>query len=167
MDNSHLKDILEMHNPPPGFKPWHGGPTLMGALRGVKAAQAAWKPAPDRHSIWELSLHITYWRYTVRRYFDPDSEKGFPRSPANFPEVSDPSEETWKRDKRLISREHEKLMLAIHSLPEDSMHEKPDSSKKWTYSQLLVGITVHDAYHIGQIQLMKRLYRSLNENKEK
>ena len=29
---------------------WHG-PNLRGSLRGVTAAQAAWRPAPDRHNI--------------------------------------------------------------------------------------------------------------------
>lgn len=162
MDNPHLTDVLETLNPPPGFNPWHGGPTLMGALRGVKANQAVWKPTPDRHSIWELALHIAYWKYTVRRYFDPNSKRGFPRSPANFPEISGSSEEAWKKDKRLISEEHNKLILAIQSFPEFRLHEKTDTPKGWTYSQLLVGITIHDAYHIGQIQLMKRLYSSMS-----
>ena len=47
-------------------KSWHG-PNLRGAIRGVTAAQAAWRPAPDRHSIWELTLHAAYWKYVVRR----------------------------------------------------------------------------------------------------
>lgn len=162
MKNLHSESIMEVLNPPPGFKPWHGGPTLTGALRGVDAGQAAWKPAPDRHSIWELALHIAYWNYAVRRHFDPESEKGFSRSPSNFPEIEDPSEEAWKEDKRLIGKEHDRLVLAIQAFPENRLHEKVPSKKAWTYSQLLTGVTVHDAYHIGQIQLMKRLYSSIS-----
>lgn len=167
MDNSHLKSIIETLNPPPNFKPWHRGPTLMGSLRGIDAVQAAWKPAPNRHSIWERALHIAYWNYSVRRYFESETKHRFPRSPSNFPEVSDTSEEAWKEDKRLISDGHDKLVLAIRSFPKDRFSEKSASEKEWTYSQLLAGVTVHDAYHIGQIQLMKRLYRSLVENDEK
>ena len=37
-------------------KSWHG-PNLRGSLRGVTAQQAAWRPGPDRHNIWELALH--------------------------------------------------------------------------------------------------------------
>ena len=44
-----------------------GGATPLGCLRGVQPEQAVWKPAPDRHSIWELVLHIAYWKYAVRR----------------------------------------------------------------------------------------------------
>lgn len=162
MKSDQIKTMMEVLDPPPNFQPWHGGPTLMGALRGVDARQASWKPAPDRKSIWELALHIAYWNYSVRRYFDPDSEKGFPRSPSNFPTIEDPSAKMWKEDKFLISEEHNRLIVAINSFPENRLQEKTDSKKEWTYAQLLIGVTVHDAYHIGQIQLMKRLYQSMD-----
>ena len=32
------------------------------ALEGLTAEQAAWKPAPDRHSIWQLVNHMAFWR---------------------------------------------------------------------------------------------------------
>ena len=31
---------------------WH--PPLATAVYGLTAAQAAWKPAPERHSIWQI-----------------------------------------------------------------------------------------------------------------
>jgi hypothetical protein len=36
------------------------GPNLRGALRGVRAQAAAWRPAPGRHNIWELAIHPAY-----------------------------------------------------------------------------------------------------------
>lgn len=163
MDDYMLHSTFEILDPPNGFRPWHGGPTLMGTLRGVDAHQAAWKPAEDRHSIWELALHIAYWNYAVRRYFDPESDKGFARSPSNFPAITDTSETAWKEDKHLISAEHNKLVMAVKGFPEEQLGEKTSSKKKWTYAQLLTGITVHDTYHVAQIQLMKRLYASLGK----
>lgn len=158
-----MESILKVLNPPNGYKPWHGGPTLMGALRGIDARQAAWKPAPDRHSIWGLALHIAYWNYAVRRHFDPASKKGFSRSPSNFPEVEDPSEKAWKKDKQLIGEEHTLLTLAIQSFPEQRLDERVPDKNRWTYKELITGVTVHEAYHIGQIQLMKRLYESMKQ----
>ena len=35
---------------------WHGT-NLRGSLRGVTREQAAWRPADDRHNIWELTVH--------------------------------------------------------------------------------------------------------------
>ena len=31
--------------------------------------------------------------------------------------------------------------------------------KRWTYGELALGIAAHDAYHTGQIQLLKRLWQ--------
>jgi DinB superfamily len=45
---------------------WHG-PNLKGSLRGLTAEQAAWRPDPTRHNIWELAVHCAYWKYAVRR----------------------------------------------------------------------------------------------------
>jgi len=35
---------------------------------------------------------------------------------------------------------------------------RPAGATKWTYGELILGIAQHDAYHAGQIQLMKRLW---------
>ena len=43
------------------------GPNLRGALRGVRAQAAAWRPAPGRHNIWEIVVHAAYWKYAVWR----------------------------------------------------------------------------------------------------
>jgi len=152
---------MELLDPPAGFRSWHGGPTLMGALRGVDHKQAAWKPYPDRHSIWELALHIAYWNYTVTRCFIQEDSAVFGRSPANFPKVDENSEAAWREDKLFISQHHDHLILALRGFPPSRLNEKTQSKKKWSYGQLMAGIMVHNAYHVAQIQLMKRLYRSM------
>src|SRR5688572_25787746 len=43
---------------------WHG-PSLTGALRGVTPAEASWRPAPGRNTIWELLLHAAYTKHVV------------------------------------------------------------------------------------------------------
>lgn len=161
MKDKRIESVLELIDPPKGFRPWHGGPTLMGCLRGIDAKEAAWKPAPDRHSIWELVLHIAYWKYRVKVRLNPEMEKGFPRTPADWPVVDDPTEKQWKEDKAFIKKEHEQLIKELNAFPIDRLDEQLSSDKDWTYRQLIEGIAAHDTYHIGQIQLMKRLYKSL------
>lgn len=36
-------------------------PPLTTALAGVTAAQASWKPAGERHSIWQIVRHMPEW----------------------------------------------------------------------------------------------------------
>lgn len=162
MKNSKLTGVLEIIDPPKGFKPWHGGPTLTGALRGVDNKEAAWKPAPDRHSIWELALHIAYWNYRVRCHINPDKKIEFDRYPADWPVIEDSSKAAWKTDKGFIKQEHKKLVQAVKTVPAERLDQHFAKSKKWIFRQLLEGIAGHETYHIAQIQLMKRLYVDLN-----
>jgi uncharacterized damage-inducible protein DinB len=51
------------------------------------------------------------------------------------------------------------LLDAIASVPVAHLDRRPPGARKWTSGELIVGIAQHDAYHTGQIQLMKRLWR--------
>ena len=158
-----IKDILELLDPPKGFQPWHGGPSLMGCLRGIDAEQAAWKPTPARNSIWMLVLHMAYWKYSIIRQLNPDFPKGFERSPANFPEVpAPPDPKQWEADKELLKLKHEQLVQAIRAFPASRLDEASATKKEWTNAQLIVGIAAHDTYHIAQIQILKRLFEEQN-----
>jgi hypothetical protein len=146
--------------PPPGRKNWHGGPSPVGALRGVGAEQAAWRATPRRKSVWELALHIAYWKYTIRRHLVPGEQPRFPRSPANFPRLPQPAdEEAWLRDIALLRSEHERLVEAVRTFPGRRLDAIPAGGKRWTFGELILGIAAHDAYHTGQIQLLKRLWQ--------
>jgi len=146
--------------PPPGRRNWHGGPSPVGALRGVSAEQAAWRPTARRKSVWELVLHIAYWKYTVRRHLAGGPQPRFPRSPANFPRLPDPADEAaWARDVALLRHEHDRLVEAVRRLDPRRLAAIPPGGRKWTYGELVLGVAAHDAYHTGQIQLLKRLWQ--------
>lgn len=163
--DSRIQDVLEFLDPPKGFQPWHGGPTLMGCLRGVDAKQAAWRVTSKRNSIWDLVLHMAYWKYNIIRLVNPDYPKGFERSPANFPELpASKNQKEWETDKELLQQTHEKLVLEIKGFPAEKLDEICPTKKEWTYAQLISGIAAHDTYHIGQIQVLKRLYEEMKQN---
>jgi uncharacterized damage-inducible protein DinB len=151
--------LLENVQPRSGRGGWHGGPTPLGALRGVAVGQAAWLPLPGRKSIWQLALHIAYWKYAVRRRLDGGRGERFPRSPANWPTVADPADAAaWAQDLALLRAEHERLLAAIARIPPRRYGEATPGGKRWTLGELILGIAQHDAYHAGQIQILKRLW---------
>lgn len=151
-------ELLTATHAPPRGRAWHGGPTPVGALRGVTAAAALSVPAPGRASIWQLTLHIAYWKYTVRRHLVPGPIPRFPRSPANFPAVPQPADEAaWRADRALLAEEHRALAAAMADF-RGRLGGIPPAGKRWTFGQMLVGVAMHDAYHTGQIQLLKRLW---------
>jgi uncharacterized damage-inducible protein DinB len=155
------RELLEWNlQPQPGRRSWHGGPTPVGALRGVTAEQAHWAPTPKRKSIWQLALHIAYWKYAVRRQLEDGPMPRFPRTPANWPSVPPvPEPAAWERDVALLKSEHQRLLGALRSARRWPLDRLPPGGRRWTYGELLLGIAAHDAYHTGQMQLLKRLWQ--------
>jgi uncharacterized damage-inducible protein DinB len=152
--------IVDAIQPPPRRLSWHGGPTPVGALRNVGVAAARWSPQPGRHSIWALTLHIAYWKYAVRRRIAGGDGPRFPRAPANWPAVPVPADAAaWAADVALLRREHDQLVLAVTRTPASRLGARPPGARKWTYGEIITGIALHDAYHTGQIQLLKRLWQ--------
>ncbi len=145
---------------PPRGRAWHGGPTPVDALLGLTAREAHRRPAPGRHSIWELVLHIAYWDYAVRRRILGTELPRFPRSPANWPAVpARPEAKAWAADRALLAQEHRLLHRAVERFPAAWLGRKVSAGERWTYGDTILGIAVHDAYHAGQVQILKRLVR--------
>jgi len=137
-------------------KAWHG-PNLRGAIRGLSAADAAWRPAEDRHSIWELVVHAAYWKYAVRRRLTGDKRGSFgPKGSNWFKRPDVPSEAGWRDDVGLLVAEHRQLMEAAGAINPRRLHA-PARGTRQSPATLLRGIAFHDVYHAGQIQLLKRM----------
>ena len=136
-------------------KAWHG-PNLRGSIRGVTFREAARRPGPGRHNIWEIVVHAAYWKYVVRKRILPGQMSGFPINGRNWfrrPDVL--SEKSWKHDIALLNRMHRLLLECISELGDGDL-KKPGRGRNQTWT-LLWGIAAHDVYHAGQIQLIKRL----------
>jgi len=143
--------ILALYDEAFAKKAWHG-PNLWQSLKGVTAEDAAWRPAPNRHNIWEEVLHAAYWKYAVRRRLEGGKRGGFVFKGSNFfprPEPDKHTEAAWKEDKDLLMQEHTQLRQAMakalgKQLPPSLGH-------------MLWGVAFHDIYHAGQIRLLRRL----------
>lgn len=132
-------------------KTWHG-PNLRQALKGVTAKQAAWRPAPGRHNIWEEALHAAYWKYAVRRRLEGGKQGSFVLKGSNFfarPEKGKATEAAWRADKAILEREHQAMMLTIRKILKTSRAKKQ--------MRMMYGVAFHDVYHAGQIRLLRRL----------
>ncbi len=162
MTDRRANEALRHLHPPPGVQLWHGGATVLGSLRGVSSETAAWKPAPDRHSIWALTLHIAYWKYAARRRIADEKRGGFPRDPSNWPSVPEVSNaKAWDNDRALLKDCHMRLVEAMESFNPERLDDLAGGEGKTTYADLFFGIVLHDAYHVGQIQMLKRLANQL------
>jgi uncharacterized damage-inducible protein DinB len=134
---------------------WHG-PNLRGALRGLSAEQAAWRPGAGRNSIWEIALHCAYWKYAVHRRLSGEGRRGsFPRKPSNWPALpARPGAATWKADLALLDEQHRRLRENVAASPDEKLGRRLGKS---TATRLIYGIAAHDLYHAGQIRLLIKL----------
>lgn len=139
-------------------KAWHGA-NLKGSLRGVGAREAAWRPGPKRHNIWELALHAAYWKYAVWRRLTGVKRGSFPIPGSNwFARPTSPTEKAWRKDLALLDEQHRRLRDAAARISTERLDERTAGSGVSNLT-VLYGIAAHDAYHTGQIQLIRRLFR--------
>ena len=137
------------------LKAWHG-PNLLGAVRRLSAVQAAWRPAPGRHSIAEITVHCAYWKYAVRRKLRGDARGSFALKGSNwFPQPDDLAESDWKQTLSILREEHAALRSAVAAFDPDRLFRRAQASR-YTYAFLIQGAAAHDLYHTGQIQVLKR-----------
>lgn len=130
-------------------KTWHG-PNLKGSLRGITARQAAWRPGPGRHNIWEVAVHAAYWKYVVRRRMLGGRRGAFPLEGSNwFARPAEPNEKAWRQDRDLLEQTHRDLRQAVQDLFRGRAKRIPMS--------MLFGVAFHDVYHAGQVRLLRRL----------
>jgi uncharacterized damage-inducible protein DinB len=132
---------------------WHG-PALTDLLEGVNAEQAAARPIAGAHSIWELVLHITAWTEIVRERL-AGSAKGDPTPEEDWPPVLDTSPDAWRAVVERLKEAHREL-AAITAQMDDSMLIGRVPGKDHSVLVMMHGIIEHDAYHGGQIAVLKK-----------
>jgi uncharacterized damage-inducible protein DinB len=140
--------------------PWHGSP-VKDILKGVTAGQAATQPPNGAHSIWALVLHMTGWRNEVaeRATGKPSGEP-----PAgDYPAIGDPTPARWTAALAALDASHEHLMTVVRGMTDEQLMKPTNDPRNRplgtgvSYYELLHGIVQHDAYHAGQIAILKKV----------
>lgn len=151
--------LLEIYDQSFDTIAWHGT-NLKGSLKGLKLQELLYRPQPKRHNIWEITVHCAYWKYVVLRKLIGGKKGDFPRKPSNFPKIPEnPTMKDWKTDLKLLEEYHIKLRDVIANFPESKLYKTPKGSKV-SFIKTIYGISSHDLYHAGQIQLLKRMVRT-------
>jgi uncharacterized damage-inducible protein DinB len=140
--------------------PWHGSP-VKAILEGVTHEQAAQQPPNGAHSIWELVLHITGWRNEVARRA-AGQPAGEPEH-GDYPDVGEPTAARWQAALAALDASHANLVAVVKGLSDEQLWQPTNDPRHRplgtgvSYYELLHGIVQHDAYHAGQIAMLKRI----------
>lgn len=149
-----LKMLVDLVDEAFDHRSWHGT-TLRGSLRAVRENEAAWRPGPARHNIWEVAVHAAYWKYAVWRRLTGTKRGRFPRQGSNWFPCPDASGRRWREDLALLDDMHAQLRETVAQLDPTALERRVGAA--FTTAALVRGIAAHDLYHAGQIQLLKRL----------
>ena len=142
-------------------KAWHG-PNLRGSVRLVEPETAAWRPGPERWNVWEIAVHAAYWKYAVRRRITGEKRGSFPLTGSNWfarPDPDVPAADwpaAWDADRRLLDDMHRQLREAVAGFDPAEL-DQPWAGSQYVPSEQILGVAMHDVYHAGQIQALKKL----------
>ncbi len=138
---------------------WHG-PAVGELVYGVTAVEAAAHPVPGAHSIWEVVLHVTGWRNEVARRL----ATGTLAEPAagDWPAVPAVNEANWAAAVAGLAASTDAVIGALATFPVERLGAQagdtrdPTLGSGVTWAAMLRGLAQHDAYHGGQIGVLKK-----------
>src|SRR5262245_53569661 len=130
MPDTQISLLLHLIDQAFDHRAWHGT-NLRGSIRGVSAQDAAWRPAPGRHNIWETVVHAAYWKYIVRRRILSETRGSFELDGSNWfvRPTGKPSDAEWKKDVKLLIETHRSMRAAVADLTDTELDVKPKGSK--------------------------------------
>ena len=157
-DKSFLRE--QIHK---GFSddPWHG-PSTLSLLEDLTAREAAAYAVPGGHSVWEIVLHMISWHNEVRRRLSGNA----PAMPeeGDWPRVGKVSEAAWRRDLERLEASLTELLDTLDGLNEKDLDRiggglsdrDPALGTGVTLRAMINGLVQHNAYHSGQIALLRK-----------
>jgi uncharacterized damage-inducible protein DinB len=132
---------------------WHG-PAVAEALAGVDASTAAARSLAGAHSIWEIVHHLTVWNEVPRRRLDGERLENLPAE-ADWPPLAEVSAEGWRAALAALEGAHAALHARVLDLS-DGQLDDPVAGSDATARGMLLGVLQHNAYHAGQISLLRK-----------
>lgn len=139
--------------------PWHGS-NVLALLDNLAAVDAAVRPWPGAHSVWELVLHMTGWAEEVRARLG-GAAAGEPAD-GDWPPIGDVTPARWKAAVTRLADAHRALAAAIRAAGDTVLdtpvvdHRDPASGTGLSHYLTLHGLVHHSTYHAGQIALVRK-----------
>ncbi len=130
------------------------GLSILATLTGLSAKKAATRPFPGCNSIWELTEHMIGWRSATLQILQgisvpPDEENYFVR-------IDNRNEKAWQQCCQRFEQSGKEWMAFLATVSRRYLSAQ-SLEPPFTNYDLILAVLAHDAYHLGQIQLVQRL----------
>lgn len=131
--------------------PWYGE-SLMASLQQIPETTAVRKR--EGRSILRLLRHMLAWRnYVLQKLLGNDDFEIEFRGPADWP---DDENMNWPEAMAALQENQTALLDALEQFPESKLPETVPG-RAYSYAFMAEGLTQHDIYHLGQINLLAKL----------
>jgi uncharacterized damage-inducible protein DinB len=127
--------------------------SIADSLKDISARQAAARALPGCNSIWELVNHLTHWRLNVlkrvegKRITTPDNNYIEP--------ITDTTDAAWKKTLDKLDESQQKWIHFLKAFKSENF-SRIYPNNNMNYYEHIHGILQHDAYHLGQIVLLRK-----------
>ena len=136
--------------------------SLKTVLDGLTPEQAAWKPHGVENSIWNTLNHIIFWTERwLQRY---RGELNEPQDVDN--DTTFQSDETdWNATLHKLDSVMTEWRDKLEKIDEAKLESPVNEEYKAPWRSPLAQQNIHNAYHIGQILLLRKLQASWDPSK--
>jgi uncharacterized damage-inducible protein DinB len=132
---------------------------LRNTLNGLTAEQAAWKPNGTENSIWETLEHLTFYNYAYTERFKGIDYK-YPTDNNDETFVSGSSDEEWQAAVERLDAVMKEWRELIAAASEEKFETPVSETNQASWATLISNVNAHNAYHAGQILLIRKLQGS-------
>ncbi len=133
-------------------------------ISDISVVQAAWKPVDEVNCIWESLSHITYYNNAYLQRFKGLSYEYDVSSNDETFSVGEYDEAAWQGDVARFGSIMDEWRKLIEGVPEAKFSETISSENHATWAELISDVNAHNAYHGGQIVLLRKMQGVWNEN---
>ena len=139
--------------------------TIANAVDGLTADQALSKPDGSDNSIWQTLSHALYYSEAyLRRFKGEQFEYDVENNDQTFTS-GDASNDEWDRYVERFRSTMSEFRELIAASDESNFHEPVPTNTTRQWWEVIADMNAHNAYHAGQILLIRKLQGSWEPDK--
>lgn len=135
-----------------GDSQWHA--PLLRMVETLDAEQALWRPTPERKCIWEIVRHINFWRLHLLARVKGRPVPDWRTNNWTLPEET--TEVSWRAEVEALRAVHGEFAAWLEQCPSDELLAPGENGSPRQFESVM-GIILHDSYHVGQIATLRAL----------
>lgn len=139
---------------------------LKNTLEGLTAAEASWKPEGADNSIWEIVSHLNFYNFAYcERFKGVDYKYPVDDNDATFTGGGAEADEAWAAETSRLDAVMNEFRGLIEQADESKFDERVSAENSAKWKALISNINAHNAYHGGQILLLRKMQGSWDRAK--